>query len=305
MGRHGSLQSPPDKHHFRTGRQLLPQRQQLLPLSTPKERNFPNYRLHSEIQRRTSRSENSFPQQCLACRKSWNVRHCLYRLWNRNLLDPPWRSSLEVEENDTESETFLSTLVDKLSNALKGRNQDLGRFKQQQMFQDEKQELVNRLKFRLYADLQSNSIPNCGFYDFCFQQINKTDAETNRIVPISVLLCPLSVIIDPAERFVANCRDVNADLFPHYCSIFNKFEEIVAETIDFRRGKKRADRLCLLQFEKIVVEFKGLLRNNLKIAVLKVRATQIASKEAENSIRIAETVSCTEQPAGSSARLLW
>ena len=213
---------------------------------------------------------------------------------------------MEVEENDTESETFLSTLVDKLSNALKGRNQDLGRFKQQQMFQDEKQELVNRLKFRLYADLQSNSIPNCGFYDFCFQQINKTDAETNRIVPISVLLCPLSVIIDPAERFVANCRDVNADLFPHYCSIFiNKFEEIVAETIDFRRGKKRADRLCLLQFEKIVVEFKGLLRNNLKIAVLKVRATQIASKEAENSIRIAETVSCTEQPAGSSARLLW
>ena len=199
-----------------------------------------------------------------------------------------WVVSLEVEENDAESKSFLSTFVDKLSIALQGTNQDLDRFKQQQMFQEKNPELINRLKFRLYADLQSNSIPDCGFYDFCFHQIKKTDVETNRIVPISVLLCPITVIIDPAQRFVANYRDVNADLLPRYCSIFDELGEIVAETKDFCWGKKGADRLCLLQFEKIVVEFKELLRNSLKIAVLKVRATQIASKEAENAIRIAE-----------------
>ena len=82
-----TVTSRPDKHHGRPSRQLSRRRQQLLPLSTRKERNFPNSRLRSEIQERIS-IWKPFPKaMSLLPRKCWNVRHCWYRLRNRNLLD--------------------------------------------------------------------------------------------------------------------------------------------------------------------------------------------------------------------------
>ncbi len=204
-----------------------------------------------------------------------------------------WIVALELQENESDAEalslvSFVSSFATKLSNALK-ENGNLTMFKEQ-VLQEEKPELINRLKFRLYADLQSKPVPECGFHQFCIEQIQKTNVETNKVIPISVLLCPWKVIMDPAERFVPNCRDVSSDLVTRYCRVWNKLEDIINEVNIFRMGKRGAAKLSLLQFEKAIKKYKELLRNDMKKGVLKTRDTRHHqdNKEVENVICVAE-----------------
>ena len=110
--------------------------------------------------------------------------------------------SLELQENEagtTEAESFLSSFVTKLSNALKDENDDvLIKFKQQILQEEAK---VSRLKFRLYADLHGKPLPECGFHEFTLQQIPKIDAGNNKVVPISYLLCPMRNVTDNMSTF--------------------------------------------------------------------------------------------------------
>ncbi len=86
--------------------------------------------------------------------------------------------------------SFLSSFVTKLSNALK-ENGSLTRFKGE-VLQEEKPELINLLKFRLYADLQSKPVPECGFHhSFCASNKFRKTPKPKPTKSSQLSFCPI------------------------------------------------------------------------------------------------------------------
>ena len=164
-----------------------------------------------------------------------------------------------------EAEEHLSMITSTMEVSL-ADNQNLTQFRDS--FDKEKKQLANRLKCRLYADLQSQPVRECNIYDAykhflkLIEQTQKMDGD--KAVPISIQLCPLKVFNNQTVPFH---RDVDADLTSRCCRIWDELERILARA----EAIKKVNRSSLNAFVTAVSKYQDLLRKGFKTSVLKAR----------------------------------
>ena len=199
----------------------------------------------------------------------------------------------ESEEDRTEIIENLSQLADKMKKSLLN-NQDVMEFKQQLTVEEKRK--VDAMKCRLYSDLPTDSDCNVyEAYEHYYQLIDGIDtgATTSKSVPISVLLCPLSVqvIETPQGKQIKTSgeynKDVDYSLVEQYCCFYDKLGRIRAKSEDYRNSTN--NHSSLRQFESTIAKYQEILTNSMKKAVVKARRwTIIDNEEVEKVLKIAE-----------------
>jgi hypothetical protein len=182
------------------------------------------------------------------------------------------------DENDREeAEEKLTKLSAKFQNALED-GQTSTDFADQ--FEKEEVKQLNRMKCRFYADNQTQAVRECGYFDAyknclkLIEQVQKSDVETNKAVPIAAVLCPLKVFTEPAGGLPSfEYRDVDADLVARCCSIFDELDQVGVKLDAIRKNNKKISRSSLRQFGDAVIKYKELAKKSLKNAVVKARGS--------------------------------
>ncbi len=117
------------------------------------------------------------------------------------------------EDAREEAEEKLAQIARKMEDALNDK-QDSNEFADQ--FDEDEKKQLNRMKCRLYVDLQS-AVRECNVleaYKHCLKmidQVQKAD-DKGKAIPISVLLCPLKAIIEKSDGVLYEYQDVDSDL---------------------------------------------------------------------------------------------
>ncbi|XP_046463234.1 uncharacterized protein LOC124209332 [Daphnia pulex] len=182
------------------------------------------------------------------------------------------------DENDREeAEEKLTKLSAKFQNALED-GQTSTDFADQ--FEKEEVKQLNRMKCRLYADNQTQAVRECGFFDAyknclkLIEEIQKSDVETNKAVPIAAVLCPLKVFTKPAGGWQPfEYRDVDADLMARCSTILDELDQVGVKLEAIRKNNKKVSRPSLRQFGDAVIKYKELAKKSLKNAVVKARGS--------------------------------
>ena len=198
------------------------------------------------------------------------------------------------EDDREEAEEMMSNIVSKMENAL-GENQDLDEFKQ--LFDDEEKRKLDRVKCRLYADLQSQSVRECCVFDAykcCLKlidQAQKTGVENSQAVPIAAFLLPLKVIASQVQGVrPLEYRDVDGELVTQCCRIWDHLERIVEMADVIRTTNKKVHRASLRHFREAVHRYQELFRKSFKNAILMARETADGDdEEVERVVRIAQS----------------
>ena len=182
-----------------------------------------------------------------------------------------------------EAEENLANIISRMESSLDG-NQNLTDF-QEQFSKNEKQ-LVNRLKCRLYADMQTQSVRECNVFD-AYKQCLKLKEQvqtTSKAVPISVRLCHLKAIA--AKQIIPfDYRDVDSPLVARCCFIMAELDKICARA----EAMKKESHASVLQFITALNKYKELWRESLKMAIIKARASpEKDDDEVERAVDIAE-----------------
>ena len=192
-----------------------------------------------------------------------------------------------------DAEEFLSKISSKMENALE-EFQDVADFKEK-LTREEKL-LANRLKCRLYSDLQTQPVRECGVfeaYKYCLKLINRiknSDGRKNPAVPVSVILFPLKDISKSPERKSLQFRDVNSELVDRCCRIWTEYEQVKAQAIAIQSTSSFINRASIRQFIKIVERFQELVKKQWKDRVLHARLNEDEDdSDVEKTVIIAET----------------
>ena len=185
-----------------------------------------------------------------------------------------------------DAEEFLSQISSKMENALEDLK-DVTEFKEQ--FTREEKLSANQLKCRLYADLQTQNVRECGVFDaynHCLKMIHQI--KNGKSVQISIMLCPLKIILN-SPRKLLQYRDVNAELVSRCCRIWTEFEQVNTEA-DALRIASKFNRTCIRQFTEVVSKFQGFLKTKWKDGVVRARQNEDGDDyEVDRAATIAET----------------
>ncbi len=181
------------------------------------------------------------------------------------------------EEDPEDVEENLSRLSKKFENSLED-GQTVSDFTEQ--FEKEELKQLNRMKCRLYADLQSQTVRECGYfeaYKYCLkliEQIRNLTDVVSKAVPIAAVLRPLKVILTPDRGWPPfEYRDVDADLFARCSSILDELHNVGVKVDTIRKINKKVSRHSLSQFGDALNKYKALVTKSLKNAVVKARGT--------------------------------
>ncbi len=183
---------------------------------------------------------------------------------------------LNGKEEDLEDiEENLSRLSKKFENSLED-GQTVSDFTDQ--FEKEEVKQLNRMKCRVYADLQSQTVRECGFFEAyknCIKLIEQIQNPTdNKAVPIAAVLCPLKDILTPDRGWPPfEYRDVDADLFARCTSILDELDHVGVKVDAIRKINKKFSRNSLSKFGDALTKYKALVMESLKKAVVKARGT--------------------------------
>ena len=202
----------------------------------------------------------------------------------------------EADPNSREdAEENLAKISSKIEIALKNCK-DVTDFKEQ-LTREEKL-LANSLKCRLYADLQTQSVRECGVFDAFKYCLKLIDQMKNPDVEGSAPAVQLSFIISPlmftsstssSEKKSLQFRDVNAELVDRCCRIWTEFEQVNAQA-DAIQTASTCNRNSLRKFNKVVVNFQEIIKNKWKDAIIKARQNEDGEDdEVEKAVAIAET----------------
>ncbi|EFX64709.1 hypothetical protein DAPPUDRAFT_333912 [Daphnia pulex] len=153
----------------------------------------------------------------------------------------------EDEEAREAAEEYLSNIVAKMKEALKGK-QNLTEFNDQ--FDKEEKNKLNRLKCHLYVDLQTPAFRECNVVDAyknclkLIQQVQISDiGNTSKVVPIAVRLFPLKVIMEQAGGELGvpyEFQDVDGELIARCCHVLDELERVDAKIKVIRNSNKKA-----------------------------------------------------------------
>ena len=193
------------------------------------------------------------------------------------------------EDAREEAEEKLTKIARKMEDALNDK-QDSNEFAGQ-FDKDEKKQL-NRMKCRLYIDLQS-TVRECNVleaYKQCLKmidQVQKAD-DKGKAIPIAALLCPLKVIIGKSDGVLYEYQDVDSDLIDRCGRIWDELERVNAKLDAVRTSSKKTNRPSLRQFEEALSKYKELVKKSLKNGVVKARENG-DEEEIEKVAKIVET----------------
>ena len=200
------------------------------------------------------------------------------------------------EDARAEADVTMSIMSTKWKIAL-ADSQDLVEFKDQ--FDREEKKRFNRLKCRLYADLQTQTVRECTVFEAYKQCLNLIDQIQNtkeiknsKAVPIAVLLCPLKALVEQTGGFRGTFenRDVDANLVARCCRIWAGLEKIGSKADALRAVVKKENRSRLRRFADAIVKYQEILRKSLKEGVVKVRESSDGSaEEFEKVLVVAES----------------
>ena len=192
--------------------------------------------------------------------------------------------SVDEEEAREESKKNLACLGNKLVSTFLEDQSDFAEF-QEQLNEEEIQSL-RRIKCRLYADLQTQSVRECNLSDahkHCFkliEQIKETGDSSSKAVPISITLYPLKeMIADKVAGKQLQYRDVDGVLVSDCSRIWIKLESVICKA-EFIRSTIKSNRESLRQFIDAVNKFQNLLKKDLKVAVVKARESEDGNDDA-------------------------
>ena len=181
------------------------------------------------------------------------------------------RGAKEVEKN-------LSMLLSKWATALQELEDPL---KFQKRLNSQEEHLITRLKCRLFAPLQTKPIIECSFFDSYIKsfQVLQTlftfteDLKNSKAVPITIKLCPLTVILaENNEMAKLSYRDVDDSLVDDCSRLIEELNSVILSTENICRVMlKPADSGSLHQFRGLVSKFQRFLKTKLKQSVVVVR----------------------------------
>lgn len=198
------------------------------------------------------------------------------------------------EDSREEAEDFMSTLITKLESALEIM-EELAEFKEQ--FDKEDNKRLSKIKCCLYAD-QTKAVRECGFFDaykHCLNIIKEIIVEediTNVTVPIAFVLCPLEnteITNYETKKDVSQFRDVDAEVVAKCCRIWTDLEQVISKAKALKNSANRCNRTPFNVFETVMLEYKEMLKTELKKCVTIARSSLHSNDEGiRKVIEIAE-----------------
>ena len=193
--------------------------------------------------------------------------------------------SLDAASDDEEAKNFLSKVASKMENALEDGH-DLIEFQNQ--VTDEDKLKLNRIQCRIYADGQSQTVRECGFFDAYkhFLKLVKKMETGGNTVPIAVSLCPLKAIQDPAIENInfPDYQDIDDDLLDRCVKFLANLDAIkikVKATM-----KANVSDNSWREFKIALQQFQQLFADKLKKGVVMARNGD--EIELEKAVKIAE-----------------
>ena len=144
-------------------------------------------------------------------------------------------------------EENLSVVVSKMKIAIEN-NESLA--DNLQKLDDQDKYELNRLRCRLFSDLQAKPVKECGFfyaYNHCRELIN---IENDKAVLKSIQLCPLKVIMGPAKVYggLFEYQDTDADVVTRFSNLCIQVERVIIRTnidLTFSPNDKGTFKDCL------------------------------------------------------------
>ena len=162
--------------------------------------------------------------------------------------------------------TNLSEIANKLVNALDSDNKS----DFQENFTKEDKQHLSRIKCRLFADLQTQTVRECNVaeaYKHCTKLIEQIKTNDNgkmtKSVPITVWLYPLKELFNPAGNRI-EYREIDEDIMSRCHCLWSKLEGIIGKAEVIHSTISTKNRKSLSNFIETIVKYQDLLTRNTR-----------------------------------------
>ena len=169
------------------------------------------------------------------------------------------------------------------------KKKDKSSFKEQ-LAKEKRDKLVDRIRCRLYSDLDPNASPACDIFKAykrllkIVSLVSDNSSGSHKAVTITALLTPLRAIVEPSERQYFQYRDVDDTIVARCHFIWTELERIKAKAEAIKNAPKNNQK-SLHQFCTSIGSYKKILKRSLRNAIVEGRRMSLNQTDERSNDR--------------------